>query len=125
MIHQCCLPVETGQDEAGEQIDNCCAPLQPSRGRAAAVTPSNRCPTCGQQGKKVEGLTLKAMLGVSLLVVRDVSYLFCRTAACPVVYFSADGSQSFTKEQVRVPVYQKEPNDESGLVCYCFYHRNF
>lgn len=62
------------------------------------------------------------MLAVSLLAVRDVSYLFCRTAECPVVYFSADGSQSFTKEQIRVPVYQKEPNDESVLVCYCFYH---
>lgn len=121
MIQNCCLPVETGQQEAGEQIDNCCAPLQASMGRTA-VTPSNRCPTCGQKGKKVERLTLKAMLEVSLLAVRDVPYLFCRTAACPVVYFSADGTQSFTKAQIRVPVHQKEPNDESVLVCYCFYH---
>jgi hypothetical protein len=62
------------------------------------------------------------MLEVSLLAVRDVPYLFCRTAECPVVYFSADGSQSFIKEQIRVPVYQKEPHNESVLVCYCFYH---
>jgi hypothetical protein len=62
------------------------------------------------------------MLEVSLLAVRDVSYLFCRTAECPVIYFSADGTQSFTKAQIRVPVYQKEPHDESVWVCYCFYH---
>lgn len=122
MIHQCCLPVETGQGEAGEKMNNCCAPLPTSRSRTAAVPPSNPCPACGQKGKNVDSLTLKAMLAVSLLAVRDVSYLFCRTAECPVVYFSADGSQSFTKEQIRVPVYQKEPNDESVLVCYCFYH---
>jgi len=61
------------------------------------------------------------MLEVSLLAIRDVSYLFCRTAECSVVYFSADGL-ILTKEQIRVPVYQKEPNDESVLVCYCFYH---
>jgi hypothetical protein len=122
MIHHCCLPIETGQDEAGKKIDNYCAPLQASIGRTAAVTQSNRCPTCGQKGKKVECLTLKAMLEVSLLAVRDAPYLFCRTAKCPVVYFSADGTQSFTKEQIRVPVYQKEPDNESVWVCYCFYH---
>ena len=122
MIHHCCLLVETRQEEVGKQMDNCCAPLQASMGRTAAVTPSNHCPACGQKGKKVESLTIKAMLEVSLLAIRDVSYLFCRTAECPVVYFSADGSQSFTKEQIRVPVYQKEPHDESVLVCYCFYH---
>jgi hypothetical protein len=122
MIHPCCLPVETGQDEAGKKIDNCCAPLHASIGRTVAVTPSNRCPACGQKGKKVERLMLKVMLEVSLLAIRDVSYLFCRTAACPVVYFSADGSQSFTKAQIRVSVYQEEPHDESVLVCYCFYH---
>ncbi len=122
MIHQCCRPFKARQREADKQTDNCCAPPQASIDRTAVITLSNRCPTCGQKGKKVGTLTLKAMLEVSLLAVRDVSYLFCRTAECPVVYFSADGTQSFTKEQIRVPVYQKEPHDESVLVCYCFYH---
>jgi len=117
MIHNCCLPVEIAQDEAGKKIDNCCAPLQ-----AKAVTQSNLCPTCGQKGKKVDSLTLKAMLEVSLLAVRDAPYLFCRTAECPVVYFSADGLQVFTTDQIRVPVYQKKLNDDTVLVCYCFHH---
>lgn len=67
-------------------------------------------------------ITLKAMLNVSLLALRDTPYLFCRAAECDVVYFSADGAQSFTKAQIRVPVHQKEPDDETVPVCYCFRH---
>ncbi|MFQ5578375.1 MAG: hypothetical protein ACE5G8_15440 [Anaerolineae bacterium] len=62
------------------------------------------------------------MLDVSLLALRDVPYLFCRAAGCAVVYFSADGAQSFTKDQIRVPVHQKEPDDATVPVCYCFRH---
>jgi hypothetical protein len=67
-------------------------------------------------------MTLKAMLDASLLALRDLPYLFCRTTNCPVVYFSADGTQSFTKDQIRVPVHQKEPEDDAVPVCYCFRH---
>src|SRR5262245_59399713 len=62
------------------------------------------------------------MLDVTLLALRDGPYLFCRTADCPVIYFSADGEQSFSKTQIRVPVHQKEPDDENVPVCYCFRH---
>jgi hypothetical protein len=102
--HQCCDPIAIGNQEQ------------------AVLTQSNLCPTCGHKGKKVDSLTLKAMLNVSLLALREVPYRFCPTAACPVVYFATDGRQSFTKEQIRERVHQKEPNDESVLVCYCFYH---
>jgi hypothetical protein len=68
----------------------------------------------------VDQLTPKAMLKVSLLALRDRPYLFCRTVGCDVVYFSADGAQSFTKEKIREPVHQKEPDDETVPVCYCF-----
>lgn len=70
----------------------------------------------------MDRITLKAMLNVSLLALRDTPYLFCRTAECDVVYFSADGAQSFTKAQIRVPIHQKEPDDETVPVCYCFRH---
>jgi len=62
------------------------------------------------------------MLDVSLLAGREIPYLFCRTPDCPVVYFAADGIQVFTKDQIRVPVHQKEPADDNVLVCYCFCH---
>jgi hypothetical protein len=82
----------------------------------------NVCPGCGKTGKPVEGKTVKALLWVSLRQVQDVKYLFCRTQSCRVVYFSADGEQRLTVEQVRERVYQKEPEAEDVLVCYCFRH---
>lgn len=80
------------------------------------------CPECGKMGKRVHGQTIKALLAVSLRQVRDVPYLFCKTETCPVVYFSADGVQTFTTEHVRERVYQKEPAAGDVLICYCFHH---
>lgn len=62
------------------------------------------------------------MLTVSLRRVRAGDYLFCRTAACPIVYFSADGERRFTSDQVRERVYQKAPEAGDAWVCYCFRH---
>lgn len=82
----------------------------------------NACPACGRKGKPVQMQTVKAMLSVSLREVRDASYLFCKTRACAVVYFSLDGEQTFTTEEVREKVYQKLPDLEEVFVCYCFQH---
>ncbi len=82
----------------------------------------NSCPACRQKGKPVHGQTVKTLLSVSLRAVHDVEYLFCRTQRCPIVYFTPDGSQTFSTEDVRVRVYQKEPDTESVFVCYCFRH---
>ena len=38
------------------------------------------------------------------------------------MYYSADGEQIFTVEEIRERVYQKEPEAERVLVCYCFGH---
>jgi hypothetical protein len=82
----------------------------------------NHCPICSYKSKKVDTITLKAMLNISLLVLQDGPYFFCATADCPIVYFAVDGKQSFTKNQVRVPVYQKEAHNATVPVCYCFDH---
>jgi hypothetical protein len=82
----------------------------------------NACPKCGKTGKPIQGQTVKSLLSISLRQVQDVKYLFCRTQTCPVVYFSTDGEQTFTVEQVRERVYQKEPEAEEVLMCYCFRH---
>ncbi len=80
------------------------------------------CVVCGEKGKPVQGQTVKAVLSVTLRHVQDVEYLFCRTPTCPVVYFTSDGTQTFTLQQVRERVYQKEPDAEDVFVCYCFRH---
>jgi len=110
--------------------DSCCCP--PEAGNAVCELPAqnfqrlpratNACPVCGEKGKPVQGQTVKAFLSVSLREVQDVEYLFCKTQTCPVVYFSPDGEQTFTVEQVREQVYQKEPDAEEVFVCYCFRH---
>lgn len=113
MTDECCCP-----PEAGSSV--CDLPAQHvQRPRRA----TNGCPVCGMKGKPVQGQTVKALLAVSLRAVHDVEYLFCRTQTCPVVYFSLDGEQTFSTAQVRERVYQKEPDSDDVLVCYCFQHR--
>jgi hypothetical protein len=80
------------------------------------------CPTCGERGKAVDTATLKALLSVSLTEVRPVAYFFCRTAACPTVYFAGAGDQRFTEASLRERIYQKHPQDDDAFVCYCFRH---
>ncbi len=108
----CCCP-----PEAGNAV--CELPAQEFQRPARAV---NACPECKRTAKPVQGQTVKALLSVSLREVRDVDYYFCRTQTCPVVYFSADGEQSWIIGQVRERVYQKEPEADEVLICYCFQH---
>jgi hypothetical protein len=112
MTESCCCP-----PEAGNAV--CKLPAQDFQRPPRVV---NTCPECGKTGKPVQGQTLKAFLAVSLRETHDVEYLFCRTQTCPVVYFSTDGEQTFTLEQIRERVYQKEPEAQDVFVCYCFRH---
>ena len=111
--------------------DTCCS--VPSAGAECCELPSATvhrspharpaCPACNQRGKPVQTQTVKALLSVTLREVQSAEYLFCRTEDCPVVYYAADGTQTFTTEHVRDRVYQKEPANEDVFVCYCFRHR--
>lgn len=80
------------------------------------------CPICGAKGTRVDNATVKSLLSVSLRQVREVVYRFCASANCDVVYFSDDGTQTFTRKQVRERVFQKEPDAADVLICYCFQH---
>lgn len=80
------------------------------------------CPSCRKRGKRVDLVTLKAVLSVPLTEIRHTSYLFCRTRDCPVVYFSESGEQAFAQSDVRELVYQKDPDNDKAFVCYCFRH---
>jgi hypothetical protein len=84
--------------------------------------PEPNCPTNHVKGRPVDSLTLKALLAESLEVLRPVKYRFCAVSDCPVVYYAEDGKQTFTQNQLRELVYQKRPDDDEVLVCYCFQH---
>lgn len=111
MANCCSLPV----DENGQLIE--ILEIKPTPTRA-----ENICPECKRTGKRVDEATLKSMLSSSLRNIQKHQYFFCRIRSCPVVYFSGDGEQTFTTDQVRERVYQKEPEAEDVFACYCFQH---
>ncbi|HEX9388599.1 MAG TPA: hypothetical protein VF918_19905 [Anaerolineales bacterium] len=121
--------IHTGKDSFS-MTESCCCP--PEAGNAVCDLPAqnvqhhhrtmNVCPECGETGKPIQGQTIKSLLSMSLRQVQDGKYLFCRTQTCPVVYFSTDGEQTFAIGQIRERVYQKEPDVEDVLICYCFRH---
>lgn len=77
-----------------------------------------RCPRCDQSGRKIEPITVKALLRPAALETLSGSgHRFCPTSSCPIVYF-ADG-EAFTSADIAVPVFQKERADPR-TVCYCF-----
>ena len=93
-------------------MDRCCDASIPD------IQQSRLCATCGQAGRTVGLITLKALLRPAALERLNAGdHYFCATAACPVVYFG--GGDVFPHEDVLVPVFQKEP-ERRRTVCYCF-----
>ena len=116
MTDSCCCPPEAGNAVCDLPAQN----VQPDDLQPHISRDMRACPVCGVRGKPVQGQTVKALLSVSLREVQQIEYLFCKTQACPVVYFSHDGAQTFTVEHIRECVYQKEPDNDEVFVCYCF-----
>lgn len=93
----------------------CCTPLAKPKLAVA-------CPACGTEGKPVKPVTLRSLLLPHLHAqVRDEVYRFCASPDCDLVYFSADGSQSFVRSDLAVRVGVKERSAPRPL-CYCFGH---
>ncbi len=78
------------------------------------------CTGCKAPGQTVKIRTLKQWLATGLVPdIPEISFYFCRTRECPIVYFSEDGSVRYTKEQLRFKVGLKETVGPIPL-CYCF-----
>ena len=83
-----------------------------SRGRS--------CPQCGEHGAAVHLQTVKALLTeIALRRVQPGHYRFCGNRACDVVYFGDDAGDRHVTQDLRVPVWHKEPVG-ARLLCYCF-----
>ena len=83
----------------------------------AAAGPS-RCPDCGQPGRTVDPITLKALLRPEALSrLSAPAHRVCPTTSCAVVYFGE--GEAFDRAEVAVPVFQKEPAG-NRTVCHCF-----
>ena len=92
-------------------MDCCCSSSMPDR-------PDPRlCAACGQPGRSVGLVTLKALLRPTALErLTPGDHSFCASASCTVVCFSA--GDVFRREDVLVRVFQKEPEGRR-TVCYC------
>ena len=95
-------------------ISDCCVP-------AATGTTITACRACGQGGKAVKLVTLKALLTPAALATLEPgeAYRFCPTASCDVTYFSP--SRTYGQGDVKVPVSQKDLG-ASVPICSCFGH---
>ena len=79
-------------------------------------------PTNGKLGKRVDILTLKALLALPLTLLSSQQYRFCRDPDCPTVYYSADGSELHSENDLRELVFEKHPERDDVFVGYCFRH---
>jgi hypothetical protein len=98
-------------------MDDCCE--VPNQVQAPGSSAAPNCPACGKTGKKVAMETIKSLLAPAAMRRLEAGrgYSFCVTPSCATVYFS--GQNKFEWQDVRVPVFQKDPRAEVP-VCYCF-----
>ena len=90
--------------------------------RAPGFPPINACPTNSQPGKRIDTLTVKALLARPLTDIVASEFFFRRDPDCPTVYYSADGAQLFAEADLREKVFQKHPFEDDVFACYCFRH---
>ena len=77
---------------------------------------ATRCVACGDIGRPVGIVTLKALLKPAALErLAPGDYHFCSSSDCPVVYF---GPATFSREDLGVAVFQKDVEGRR-TVCYC------
>ena len=97
-------------------MSTCCSTTNDGACSLATSKPEI-CPSCGKKGKPVAVLTVKSLVRDHTRVPASVSYSFCRTADCEVVYFSDQAVVNKPDLKVRVGI--KETADPIQL-CYCF-----
>ena len=79
------------------------------------------CPSCNNNGSNVDGITVKSQLKKE---VRDNMHLgmdefnFCTNPKCDTVYYSIDGSETFSQSDIKSKVTIKNDDPKTPL-CYC------
>ena len=94
---------------------DCCLPTEVSE------TPRNaECPHSGTASGKIQRLTVEHMVKAELIgSISDSQYYYCDAPDCTVVYFTQNGSGTFTKGDLQVEVFNKDIGEDVN-VCYCF-----
>ncbi len=97
-------------------MSDCCS-VNVKTGSAPAVM---ACPASGGRSKRVNTITVKALVRTLPLGMPNTQYYFCEAPDCEVVYFALDAqAPRFRREDLVVRVGAKETADPIPI-CYCF-----
>ena len=84
-----------------------------------AVEKNNKCPVCNGEGIKVKNVTVKHLVMDGLTdQIKEDNYFICMNEDCNVVYFNPDLQISYSKNQVKVPIWIKRDANPK-YICYC------
>lgn len=83
------------------------------------VEKNDLCPICKGEGIEVKNITIKHLVIDELVdQVEEYSYFICMNEECNVVYFNPDFDISYSKQQIKVPIwFKKDANPK--YICYC------
>lgn len=100
-------------------MEECCRNNETKEVMITSEDKEKLCPKCGQEGQKVENITVKSLVvdGLDDQVGKE-DYFLCTNPNCEIVYYNNDTGKKFLKENVKVRVWFKETEDPIP-VCYC------
>ncbi|TAK55080.1 MAG: (2Fe-2S)-binding protein [Bacteroidetes bacterium] len=115
-MNTCCTsPIETIAADKHKVNDECCLVAEKTEAPVTA-----KCPVSGTLSRKVQRRTVEHLIKSERRdVIENVQYYYCAEPTCEVVYFSGENVPYFTKNNVSVKVFAKEPGDDVNA-CYCF-----
>lgn len=80
--------------------------------------PMATCPNCKKEGLEVEKITVANHAKESCWPLGDEPYFHCDNPECEVIYFTASGTRTLGRSEVRTRVTFKEKSSPRPL-CYC------
>ena len=79
------------------------------------------CPNCGNSGSNVDEITVKSQLKKEVrynMHLRLDEFNFCTNPKCDTVYYSNDGSETFSQSNIKSKITIKNDDPKTPL-CYC------
>ena len=115
-MHECgTVPVEKIMENEHKQDGVCCLISE-----VTEAPPRADCPESVTISRKIQHRTIERMVKPELVdKILASQYYYCAASACPIVYFSQDGTSKFTTEDLLVAVFAKDPGKDV-YVCYCY-----
>lgn len=80
---------------------------------------NNLCPACKNEGTGVKNITIKHLVFDEFVdQTKENNYFICMNEECKVVYFNPDLEITYSRQQVKIPIWFKKDADPK-YICYC------